>query len=155
MSPVVNQLSSPSPRPAPHPRPNPIKPPEPWPFSSSPDHWPYCRRTFSVDAYNYRDGRWESATICEHCSDDDDEDQCELEWKNRYENDGTPDNSSWTSIETDGRHETSPSPIDDPDDAVLVEKKVINNETVTCVGCTFDPKVHTTMCFNGIGRVPI
>ena len=44
--------------------------------------------------------------ICEHCSANG---ECKIEWKNRFENDGTPDNSAWTSIETDGILETSPS----------------------------------------------
>ena len=38
-----------------------------------------------------------------HCE----EDGCKNEWKNCYENDGTPDNSAWTSLETDGILETS------------------------------------------------
>ena len=36
-------------------------------------------------------------------------DGCKWEWNNCYEWDGTPDNSEWTSIETDGLPETSPS----------------------------------------------
>ena len=33
----------------------------------------------------------------------------ELEFENRYEIDGTEDGSAWTSIETDGLNEISPS----------------------------------------------
>ena len=45
-----------------------------------------------------------------HCE----EDGCKQEWKNCYENDGTPDNSAWTSVVTDGILETSPSADADP-----------------------------------------
>ena len=107
-----------------------------------------------MKAFNYRRGRWESATICEHCSTDDDG-ECELEWRNCYENDGTPDNSRWTSIETDGRHTTSASLIDEPDDDVVIAKDALNNDPITCVACSFDPTAQMTICFNGIGRVPI
>ena len=54
---------------------------------------------------NWCKGRIELALICYHCSND----GCEEEWDNCYEFDGTPDNSAWTSIQTDGRLETSPS----------------------------------------------
>jgi hypothetical protein len=47
-----------------------------------------------------------------HCE----EDGCKNEWKNCYENDGTPDNSAWTSLETDGILETSPSANGNADD---------------------------------------
>ncbi len=43
--------------------------------------------------------------MCYNCE----EDGCKYEWANCYENDGTPDNSEWTSLETDGIMETSPS----------------------------------------------
>ena len=43
--------------------------------------------------------------MCYNCE----EDGCKYEWENCYENDGTPDNSEWTSLETDGIMETSPS----------------------------------------------
>jgi hypothetical protein len=54
---------------------------------------------------NYCTGKVEVALICFNCE----EDGCKEEWGNCFENDGTPDNSAWTSIETDGILETSPS----------------------------------------------
>ena len=58
-----------------------------------------------VRAMNYCTGEMDIAAICFNCESD----GCKWEWGNCYENDGTPDNSIWTSIETDGILETSPS----------------------------------------------
>ncbi len=65
----------------------------------------YCKTKRAVRAYSYRTKKMEIAIICLHCSVD----GCKEEWANEFENDGTPDNSPWTSIETDGILETSPS----------------------------------------------
>ena len=53
------------------------------------------------------------AQICYNCETG----GCKYEWKNCYENDGTPDNSAWTSIKTDGILETSPSVNENLDDS--------------------------------------
>ena len=113
-----------------------------------------------MNAYNYCKKRWEQAIICIHCESD----GCKQEWKNCYENDGTPDNSAWTSVVTDGILQTSPSA-----DGALVEKfndqsdneeaenssdqeQVMNSleDPVTCTACKYDSKKMKTMCFNGI-----
>jgi hypothetical protein len=60
------------------------------------------------------------APVCVIC--DADGYNCEEEFDNCFENDGSPDNSPWTSIATDGIPETSPS-VDEgnPGDATDVE----------------------------------
>ncbi len=65
----------------------------------------YCQTIQHVNAFNYVTQKWEKAVVCYHCEAG----ECKYEWGNQYENDGTPDNSYWTSIETDGIPGTSPS----------------------------------------------
>jgi hypothetical protein len=84
------------------------------------------------------------------------EDGCKNEWNNCYENDGTPDNSAWTSQQTDGQAGTSPSPnlqdvneenIDNDSISSLTSQDEFINERVkesallgkvTCYTCTYD-----------------
>ena len=84
----------------------------------------YCRSSFHMRAFNYETGKYEMALVCEHCSVD----GCKLEWENKYENDGTPDNSFWTSIETDGILETSPS-VDNENEAFSSNEDESSNDT--------------------------
>ena len=69
----------------------------------------YCLRTWRERAYDFISKSCDNALVCEHCSID----GCKIEWANKYENDLTPDNSAWTSQETDGILATSPSTCDD------------------------------------------
>ena len=94
---------------------------------------------------NYCTGKMEMALICFNCE----EDGCKEEWKNCYENDGTPDNSAWTSIKTDGILATSPSVnqnLDESSDEMEVEEddeesvSVSVKEPVICTSCKYDKK---------------
>lgn len=135
-----------------------------------------CNYNREFITINYCTGELEVPLICYNCE----EDGCKWEWDNCYENDGTPDNSAWTSIETDGILETSPSldegnaddvddDIDDgivddddlPDDVEIgksleneMETSVSVEESTTCVACKFDSKKNKAMCFNGIQYIP-
>ena len=135
-----------------------------------------CHYNREFITFNYCTGDNEVPLICYNCE----EDGCKWEWDNCYENDGTPDNSAWTSIETDGILETSPSldegnaddvddDIDDgivddddlPDDVEIgksledeVETSVSVEESTTCVACKFDSKKNKVTCFNGIQYIP-
>ena len=111
----------------------------------------------------------EGAFICTFCENG----VCKEEWKNDFENDGTPDNSYWTSIQTDGLPGTSPSPN--------VYESAASQETISqssidemyqnpahegqdseyesedndyCTGCQYDTKHKQRMCYNGSHRVP-
>ena len=107
---------------------------------------------------NYCTGEMDIAAICFNCESD----GCKWEWGNCYENDGTPDNSIWTSIETDGILETSPSVNQNFDESTYNEQEevedqedlealsVSGNDPVTCVSCKYDSKKMETTCFNGI-----
>ena len=159
--PRPNPIPVPKPRPGPQPRPNPIPVPKPRPGprpgpgprprpGPKPLPWNYCRRTWKQNAFNYRSRRWELATICEHCSANG---QCKHEWKNCYEKDGSPDNSRWTSIQTDGRNKTSPSVNLEVEETLLLKDKQ-DPDKVICVSCKFDESKNMKICFNGIARVP-
>jgi len=72
----------------------------------------YCNgnpKMWYRNGYNFLTKKCERALICRHCSLD----GCKDEWYNKYENDFTPDNSLWTSLDTDGILATSPSTCDD------------------------------------------
>ena len=107
---------------------------------------------------NYCTGKMELAQICYNCE----QGGCKYEWKNCYEKDGTPDNSAWTSIKTDGMLETSPSvdqKLDDSTDNVEVEDgeesvSVSVSDPVVCTSCKYDSKKKQTTCFNGMDRIP-
>ncbi len=80
-----------------------------------------------------------------------------MKWNNCYENDGTPDNSPWTSVVTDGILETNSSvneekPKDDYDFSSVSTNEVIEEEVegiadpITCNSCNLDAKKKKVTC---------
>ena len=101
------------------------------------------------------------------------EDGCKAEWNNCYENDGTPDNSAWTSQQTDGQAGTSPSPIlldvneenidNDSISSLTSQDELIDERVkesalfgeVTCYTCTYDLDQNQIVCWDGTQNIPV
>ena len=88
---------------------------------------------------------------------------------NCFENDGTPDNSPWTSIITDGIPGTSPSvnegnlanssdvasSVTSPDQDIEEEVESKIQDLVTCTACNWDAKKKKVTCWNGSEKIPV
>ncbi len=119
----------------------------------------YCLAKGTKKAKNCKTGATEDAVTCFHCESG----GCKWEWRNKYECDGTPDNSAWTSIVTDGILETSPGVYNEHDD-ISSQDSIESNETSVdnsvkpedqvehykrCSKCHFVRSQHSNVCYNG------
>jgi hypothetical protein len=116
----------------------------------------YCLLKGTKKAKNCLTGLIEKAVTCYHCEPD----GCKWEWRNKYECDGTPDNSAWTSIVTDGILETSPSVNNEHDDISSVDSNETSVDTSVnpedqvehykrCSKCHFVRSKHSNVCYTG------